>query len=91
MQDIFRADELHYTGLVFAGLASLKLTNYEEARGYYRRAVVVQPEGPLAWKVRGKGLLQESSCGATRRTVGMEGIFKCTGLRKSSSSDFLTQ
>ena len=51
LQGIFLADEEHYTGLVFAGLASLKLGEYEEARKYYRRATGLQAEGPLAWKV----------------------------------------
>lgn len=44
-------DDRNYTGLVFAGLASLKLGQYNESREYYRTAVSVQPEGPLAWKV----------------------------------------
>ena len=50
-QSLFQLEEKHYTGLVFAGLASLKLGKYVEARQYYRDAVGVQPDGPLAWKV----------------------------------------
>ncbi len=48
---MFRLDDKNYTGLVFAGLAALKLCEYEEARGYYKSAIACQPDGPLAWKV----------------------------------------
>ena len=51
MQALFRLEEKHYHGLVFAGLASLKLGQYAEARQYYRDAVAAQPKEPLAWKV----------------------------------------
>lgn len=37
---------------MFAGLASLRLAEHEQSRNYYRKAVALQPEGPLAWKVR---------------------------------------
>jgi len=36
---------------VFAGLAALKLSEYKEAKEYYKTAITSQPEGPLAWKV----------------------------------------
>jgi len=48
---LFRIDEKNYTGLVFAGLAHLRLGEYGESRQCYRTAVDLQPEGPLAWKV----------------------------------------
>ena len=45
-------DEANYTALVFAGLACLKLSEYQESKQHYRTAVSMQPDGALAWKVQ---------------------------------------
>ena len=37
--------------LVFAGLACLKLSDYKDSKHHYKTAIIVQPDGALAWKV----------------------------------------
>lgn len=41
----------NYMAHVFAGLASLELGQYTEAKQHYKTAITTQPDEPLAWKV----------------------------------------
>lgn len=48
---MFSLEENNYTALVFAGKAALGLGKREEAKQFYKKAIAVNTEDQLAWKV----------------------------------------
>ena len=52
VQAIFEMDKSCYMACIFTGLAYLKLGNTASSKQYYKRAIELQPDEKLGWKVR---------------------------------------